>query len=79
MINELIEQIGGRERLEYILIHEVRFSHDTIIMARALLAVLDAKPVGKFVNCGGIWYETDAHDGTPLYTVEPAASASGGK
>lgn len=46
-MKELIEKIGGRDRMEYILIHEARFSHDTIIMARALLAVLDAqeKPI----------------------------------
>lgn len=43
MINKLIDQIGGRERLEFIA--ENSISRERIIMARALLAVLDAKPV----------------------------------
>lgn len=40
MIKELIDQIGGRERLECIA--ENAISMERIIMARALLAVLDA-------------------------------------
>lgn len=45
-INELIEQIGGRKRLEQI----VEFGQhvpvpEAALMARALLAVLDVKPV----------------------------------
>lgn len=49
MINELIEQIGGRERLES-LVHldgmgcVIYRSGEVAAMARALLAVLDAKP-----------------------------------
>lgn len=42
--SKLIEQIGGRERLEFIA--ENAISRERIIMARALLAVLDAQPVG---------------------------------
>ncbi|MBN1085583.1 hypothetical protein JNO12_12605 [Erwinia aphidicola] len=50
-INEFIEQIGGRERLEEISkFHSGMIfppSHDEIeLMGRALLAVLDAKQVG---------------------------------
>lgn len=47
MINELIEQIGGRERLEQLSSYEHVGSvlgHEIGDMARALLAVMDAKP-----------------------------------
>jgi len=81
MINELIEQIGGRERLEYITLHEARFSHDTIIMARALLAVLDAKTVGYlFTGENGMaispvdWQCDGMKMQGPLYLTPPAAS-----
>lgn len=59
MINELIEQIGGRERLETILTWREKYAAPSRIslpleeveaMARALLAVLNAKPVGVTIS-----------------------------
>lgn len=41
MINKLIEQIGGRERLAFIA--ENAISRERSMMARALLAVVDAQ------------------------------------
>lgn len=79
MINEIIEQIGGRERLEFIV--ENAISRERIIMARALLAVLDAQeePVAFYAN--GAYYNTKraalkdgAESVMPLYTTPPAAS-----
>ena len=95
MINELIEQIGGRERLEFIAedCAEARFS-EIEAMARALLAVLDAKPVGTVsimqdlyaiprrniatVNMRPDLVLSEMRDGDNLYTVPPAASAPDG-
>lgn len=48
MINELIDQIGGRERLEEFIRQPLANGltrSEIMTMARALLAVLDAKPV----------------------------------
>lgn len=44
MINELIEQIGGRERLEEIAADGFLKHGESKLMACALLAVLNAKP-----------------------------------
>lgn len=67
MINELIEQIGGRERLEFIA--ENAISRERSMMARALLAVLDAPPVG--------WVDSEELRGidknrhATIYKIEP--------
>lgn len=90
MINKLIGQIGGRERLEFIA--ENAISRERIIMARALLAVLDAKPVAftddeelrnvKNGTCGEIFNGDyiDKFDGQWLgvYLTPPAASVPDG-
>lgn len=89
MINELIEQIGGRERLEFIA--ENAISRERIIMARALLAVLDAKPVGTVsivpdlysiprrniatVNMRHDLVLSEMRDGDNLYTTTPPAAS----
>lgn len=92
MINELIEQIGGRERLEALASFRPSgsntvnsASHDEwMAMARALLEVLDAKPVGEFYEFEpGDWYQRSPGDKgvkkwTPLYKVQPAASSPDG-
>lgn len=91
-INELIEQIG-RERLENIAQFHRSMSlppsHDEIeSMARALLAVLDAKPVGTVsiamdwsthrniatVNMRPDLVLSEMRDGDSLYATPPAAS-----
>ncbi|WP_338507195.1 hypothetical protein VRB95_11120 [Erwinia aphidicola] len=60
MINELIEQIGGRDRLEEITSRIEMYGHgagytadEVELMARALLAVLDAheNPSAWIINC----------------------------
>lgn len=67
MINELIEQIGGRERLEFIV--ENAISRERIIMARALLAVLEAQAIG--------WVDSeemraiDKNRHATIYKIEP--------
>lgn len=105
-INELIEQIGGRERLEAIVyamgaepcdadpILDSVTHGDIGKMARALLAVLDAKPVaythaseisnmhvtGLYIRGFPIDRRLNAEEGytVPLYTIETTASAPDG-
>ncbi len=100
MINELIEKIGGRERLEFlseyrpnIVKGQVSF-REVKTMARALLAVLDAKPIaytheseisnmhvtGLYIRGFPIDRRLNAEEGytVPLYTIETAASAPEG-
>ncbi len=55
-INKLIEQIGGRERLEYIVNFGAKFPNETVVMARALLAVLDAPVLGYIHK--SVWLES---------------------
>ena len=81
-INELIDQIGGRAALQD-LIDNPRMANcgETAFLASALLAVLDAKPVGEFYEFEpGDWYQRSPGDKgvkkwTPLYKVQPAASS----
>lgn len=99
MINKLIEQIGGRERLEELSSFRPSGSNtvnsasrdEWMTMARALLAVLDAKPVaythaseisnmhftGLYIRGFPIDRRLNTEEGytTPLYTAPPAASA----
>lgn len=97
MINKLIEQIGGRERLEFLSEYrpnvvkgQVNF-REVKMMARALLSVLDAKPVGTVsivqdlyaiprrniatVNIRPDLVLSEMRDGDNLYTTPPAARA----
>lgn len=91
MINELIEQIGGRERLESIVyamgaepcdadpILDSVTHGDIGKMARALLAVLDAKPVGFVGKSYAMTYYVPPMDvgvsiGDLIYTTPPADS-----
>lgn len=90
IINELIDQIGGRERLEQIKKSASSDANETVIMVRALLAVLDAKPVGTVsiepdwnsiprrniatVNMRPDLVMSEMRDGDNLYTIRPAAS-----
>lgn len=84
-INELIDQIGGRAALQD-LIDNPRMANcgETAFLAIALLAVLDAKPVGEFYEFEpGDWYQRSPGDKgvkkwTPLYKVQPAASVPDG-
>ncbi|MEI2684256.1 hypothetical protein [Erwinia aphidicola] len=106
MINKLIEQIGGRERLEAIVyamgaepcdadpILDSVTHGDIGKMARALLSVLNAKPIAYIhpqmlsdLNdgarvCGRVWSndidELSHEKRLPLYTDTPAASAPDG-
>ncbi|QGF21998.1 hypothetical protein PQB85_gp41 [Erwinia phage Midgardsormr38] len=97
MINELIEQIGGRERLENIASGNAFYciqDDEGQLMARAMLAVLDAKPVaythaseisnmhvtGLYIRGFPIDRRLNAEEGytVPLYTIETAASAPEG-
>lgn len=77
-VNELIEQMGGRERLEafsaghYCSIFECRN------MARALLSVLDAKPAGVTVSPTLAAMDEVSQVGIDVYTTPPAASAPEG-
>ncbi|KMV70391.1 hypothetical protein AI28_22875 [bacteria symbiont BFo1 of Frankliniella occidentalis] len=81
MINELIEQIGGRERLEAFSAGHYCSVFECRNMASALLSVLDAKPVGEFYEFKpGDWYQRSPGDRgvkkwTPLYKVHLAASS----
>lgn len=105
-MKELIEQIGGRERLEKIASWSTQswstqFGRGPNIvlpvseaeaMARALLAVLDAKPLGyidpesmreyRGVMAGGSWSATprtgEYNQTMPVYTNPPAASLPDG-
>lgn len=92
-VKELIEQIGGRDRLEFIAedCAEARFS-EIETMARALLAVLDAKPVGTVsivpdlysiprrniatVNMRPDLVMSEMRDGDNLYAVPVEANVS---
>lgn len=96
MINELIEQIGGRERLESIVyaMGAEPCDSDPILdsvthgdigkMARALLSVLNAKPIAYTHHSGQVVTREECCDDkvfsicckveTPLYTTPPAAS-----
>lgn len=85
-VNELIKQIGGRERLQSVLANPTKtmFNYgESLIMARALLAVLDAqeKPAMEVVGVIGagvraVCYEGAArpHCGSLLYTTPPLSS-----
>lgn len=79
MINELIEQIGGRDRLGFIAedCAEARFS-EIEAMARALLAVLDAKPVGVTISPTIAAMDGVSQVGIEVYTIPPAASVPNG-
>lgn len=87
MINELIEQIGGRERLEEMFdFFGLPATHgENRLMARALLEVLDAqdKP-GLVLRPFGYDGETfikadiDHHAAVAYYTTPPAASVPEG-
>lgn len=63
--NELIEQIGGRERLEYIVNFGAKVSNETAVMAHALLAVLDAKPAVEVVGKIGGLVKAISFEGAP--------------
>jgi len=84
MFNKLIEQIGGRERLEAFSAGHYCSVFECRNMASALLSVLDAKPVGEFYEFKpGDWYQRSPGDRgvkkwTPLYKVQPAPSAPDG-
>lgn len=83
-MKELIEQIGGRERLEFIAGNAI--SRERSMMARALLAVLDAKPIAYMHHSGQVVTREECCDDkvfsicckveTPLYTTPPAASVN---
>lgn len=85
-VKKLIEKIGGRERLEEMFdFFGLSATHgENRLMARALLEVLDAKPVGEFYEFEpGDWYQRSPGDKgvkkwTPLYKVQPAASVPDG-
>lgn len=87
-INELIEQMGGRERLEFLSEYrpnvvkgQVTF-REVKLMARSLLSVLDAKPVGYFRNDARavfrVWPTASDDCNNPAYTIPPAARAPDG-
>lgn len=89
-MKELIEQIGGRERLEEIAADGFLKHGESKLMACALLAVLDAKPFAYIhpqmlsdLNdgarvCGRVWSndidELSHEKRLPIYTDTPAAS-----
>lgn len=83
MINELIEQIGGRERLEEIcaFTHTNGIEHcnrqEWQIMARDLLAVLDAKPVGVTISPTLAAMDEVSQVGIDVYTIPPSPSVNG--
>jgi len=83
-LTELIEQIGGRDVLINIAELSAYGNRQKALMARALLAVLDEKPVGEFYEYDpGDWYQRSPGDRgvkkwTPLYKVQPAPSAPDG-
>lgn len=85
MINELIDQIGGRERLEQYAFdkHMCNINEEIRLMARALLAVLDAqeKPAGTvtaYTINGVVVNRCKLSIGDKVYTTPPAASVPGG-
>lgn len=94
MINELIEQIGGRDRLEAFSAGHYCSVFECRNMARALLEVLNAKPFAYIhpqmlsdLNegarvCGCVWSndidELSHEKRLPLYTDTPAASVPDG-
>lgn len=71
-INKLIEQIGGRERLEAFSAGHYCSVFECQNMALALLAVLDAKPVGEpsLASIDNLELEL----GTKFHTIPTAAS-----
>ena len=86
MINELIEQIGRRKRLEQIIEYGVHVP-EAALMARALLAVMDAqeKPAMQVVSVIGAGVRAVCYEGVPrphhgslLYTIPPEASVPDG-
>lgn len=78
MINELIEQIGGRERLEQIKKSASSDANETVTMARALLAVLGQGCLHHWISSEGRtasgWLCSKCGD----YDGPPAASAPEG-
>jgi len=84
MINELIEQIGGRARLEEIraFTHTNGIEHcnrqEWQLMARALLAVLNAKPAGVTISPTLAAMDEVSLVGIDVYTTPPAASVPDG-
>lgn len=98
--NELIEQIGGRERLEELASFKPSGSNSVnsasreewMAMASALLAVMDAKPIGTVsiapdlysiprrniatVNMRPGLVLSEMRDGDNLYTIPPATSVN---
>lgn len=93
MINELIEQIGGREKIEAIATYSGKYdlstpAKDVALMARALLAVLDAQVNSTIRKRKALlWLERQqvAHPGMnevryaiELITTPPAASVPDG-
>jgi hypothetical protein len=84
MINELIEQISGRERLQEIYADGFLKRGESKLMAHALLAVLDAKPFAYMHQSGQVVTREECCDDkvfsicckveTPPYTTPPAAS-----
>lgn len=91
-INELIERVGGRERLEEIKYRTEMYGHgagytadEVELMARALLAVLDAQEIPVAFYANDAYYNTEsaalkdgAEEVMPLYTTPPAASSPDG-
>lgn len=75
MINELIDQIGGRERLEAFSAGHYCSVFECRNMARALLAVLDAKPVGVTISPTIAAMDGVSQVGIEVYPSPPAASA----
>lgn len=90
-IKELIEQIGGRDRLVDIKSRIEMYGHgagytadEVELMALALLAVLDAKPIAYMHHSGQVVTREECCDDrvfsicckveTPLYTIPTAAS-----
>lgn len=86
MINKLIEQIGGRERLEALSSFKPSGSNSVnsasreewMAMARAMLAVLDAKPAGVTISPTLAAMDEVSQVGIDVYTNPPAASAPEG-
>lgn len=81
-IKELIDQIGGRERLEEIraFTHTNGIEHcnrkEWQLMARALLAVLNAKPAGVTISPTLAAMDEVSQVGIEVYTTPQQSSAS---
>lgn len=85
IINELIEQIGGRERLEEIAADGFLKHGESKLIACALLAVLDAQEIPVAFYANDAYYNTEsaalkdgAEEVMPLYTTPPTASVPEG-